>query len=118
MSSYVPEYSVGVKIVSVIPSDRDEKLPTVHGIAVYLDDETCVPKVVMDNVVLTGLRTAAASALSIRYIKPSSSGSLAIIGAGYQASFHVKFIDLVFLYMFYICDKRDPNKNQYKYYYT
>lgn len=93
MPSYVPEYGVGVKIVSVIPSNRDKKLPTIPGIAVYFDDETGVPKAVMDGAVLTGLRTAAASALSVRYMKPSNSGSLAIIGAGYQARFHVKFIE-------------------------
>ncbi len=92
MSSYVPGYGVGVKIVSVIPSNRDKGLPTIPGLAVYLDDETGVPKAIMDGTVLTGLRTAAASALSIRYMKPANGGILSVIGAGYQARFHMRFI--------------------------
>ena len=96
MPSYVPDYGVGVKIVSVIPSNRDLGLPTIPGLAVYFDDVTGVPKAIMDGTVLTGLRTAAASTLSVKYMKPSKSGLLGVIGAGYQARFHMKFIGSVF----------------------
>lgn len=92
MSSHVPEYGVGVKIVSVISSNRERSLPTIPGIAVYLDDETGLPKAVMDGAVLTGLRTAAASTVSLRYMKHCDGGVVTVIGAGYQARFHIRFI--------------------------
>lgn len=96
MSAYIPEEGVGVKIVSVIPANREKGLPTISGIVVLLDEETGLPKAVMDGAVLTGLRTAAASAISVRHLKPKDEGVLSIIGAGYQAKYHLKFIETQF----------------------
>ena len=96
MASHVPGAGVGVKIVSVIPSNRDKGLPTIPGIVVLFNDETGIPKAIMDGAVLTGLRTAATSAISVKYLKPGDGGTMTIIGAGYQAVYHLWFIGSVF----------------------
>jgi ornithine cyclodeaminase/alanine dehydrogenase-like protein (mu-crystallin family) len=96
MPSHVPGSGVGVKVVSVIPSNRDRELPTIPGVVILFDDETGVPKAVMDGAVLTGLRTAATSAISVKYLKPRDGGVVTVIGAGYQAMYHLWFIGSVF----------------------
>ncbi len=91
MQSYVPDYGVGVKVVNIIPKNVERGLPTIQAIVTLFDPETGSPKAVMEGGVLTALRTAAASALSIKYLAPRTPGPVAIIGAGYQARYQLKF---------------------------
>ncbi len=96
MPSHIKGYGIAVKVVSVIPSNRDRNLPTIPGAVLYFDEETGLLKALMDGAVLTGLRTAAAVSLSIKYLKPTNSGILAILGTGYQARYQVRFASKVF----------------------
>ncbi len=90
MQAYVPNYGVGVKIVNVIPENLKRGLPTIQALVTLFDEVNGSPLAVIEGSVLTALRTAAASALSIKYLAPEE-GSLAIIGTGYQARYQLKF---------------------------
>ncbi len=91
MQSYVPNYGVGVKVVNVVPSNVERGLPTIQALVTLYDPITGSPLAVMEGSVLTALRTAAASALSVKYLAPSEAGPLTIIGAGYQARYQLRF---------------------------
>ncbi len=96
MQSYVPNYGVGVKAVNIIPANAERGLPTINAIAILLDSETGKPLALLDGTVLTGLRTAAACALSVKLMAPEKRGALSIIGTGYQARYILRFVSTVF----------------------
>lgn len=62
------------------------------GIVVLDDAETGQPLAIMEGAMVTGLRTAAASALSCRALAPSDARTLAIVGSGLQAKTHLEAI--------------------------
>ncbi len=90
MQAYVPNHGVGVKIVNVIPKNVERGLPTIQALVTLFDEDLGSPLAVIEGSVLTALRTAAASALSIKYLAPTE-GSLGIIGTGYQARYQLRF---------------------------
>lgn len=96
MPSYVPGYGVGVKTVNIIPSNLDRGLPTIQALTALFDPENGSPLAIMEGAVLTGLRTAAATALSAKLMAPRDSGPLGIIGTGYQARFQLRFVSHFF----------------------
>jgi len=96
MPSYVPGYGVGVKTVNIIPSNIDRGLPTIQALTTLFDPDNGSPLAIMEGAVLTGLRTAAATALSARLMAPGDSGPLGIIGTGYQARFQLRFVSHFF----------------------
>lgn len=96
MQSYVPGYGVGVKIVNIIPSNVERGLPTIQAIVTLFDPVNGSPLAVMEGGVLTALRTAAASAVSAKYMAPNEPGALAIIGTGYQARYQLRFVSAFF----------------------
>ncbi len=92
MQSYVPGEGVGVKVVNIIPSNRERGLPTIQALVSLYDPVTGSPQAIMEGGVLTALRTAAASALSVKLLAPKEKGAVAVIGTGYQARFQLRFI--------------------------
>jgi len=97
MQSYVPGYGVGVKIVNVIPSNIERGLPTIQALVTLFDSVNGSPLAVMEGGVLTALRTAAASAVSAKYMAPKESGAIAVIGTGYQARYQLRFVSEYFM---------------------
>ncbi len=73
---------VGLKVVSVVPSNSDRNLPTIVGLYLLLDSRTGTPLALMDGGALTVRRTAAASALAARHLARHDSRSLLMVGAG------------------------------------
>lgn len=117
MQSYVPDYGVGVKIVNIIPANRERGLPTIQAIVTLFDPITGCPLAVIEGGVLTALRTAAASAVSAKYMAPQEEGALAIIGTGYQARYQLKFVAHVFKPVeIRIYDIREEAMNEFKKY--
>lgn len=96
MQSYVPGYGVGVKIVNVIPANRQKGLPTIQALVTLFDPVTGTPLAVLEGGVLTALRTAAASAVSAKYMAPEKRGAIAVIGTGYQARYQLRFVSHIF----------------------
>jgi alanine dehydrogenase len=84
--------ALGAKIVSVYRGNPARGLPTVTSIYVLSDYETGVPLAIMDGGYLTGIRTAAGSAVATRALAPEGARTLGVFGTGVQARFHVETI--------------------------
>ena len=78
---------LGVKLVTVVPENRERQLPTVQALFVLLDTMTGTPLALMDGEALTLRRTAAASALASDYLSRADSQHLLIVGTGQLAPY-------------------------------
>ena len=90
----MPAYSgsqnaLGTKIVSVFEQNGERNLDVVQAVYLLLDAETGVPISLMDGRFITGIRTAATSAVATKFMATSGRKQLAIFGAGTQARFHI-----------------------------
>jgi len=81
--------AVGLKWISGYPGNQARGLPYITGLLILNDPDTGIPISVMDATWITGIRTAAASAVSARRLARPDSSSLAILGCGVQGTFHV-----------------------------
>jgi ornithine cyclodeaminase/alanine dehydrogenase len=86
---------LGTKLVSVYPRNPTRGLPTIGALYVLSDFETGFPSAVMDAGFITGLRTAAASAVATRFMAREDAHTLGIFGTGVQAEFHALAIPAV-----------------------
>lgn len=84
--------ALGAKIVSVFRGNSARGLPTVSSIYVLSDYETGAPLAIMDGSYLTGIRTAAGSAVATRELARPDACTLGVFGTGVQARFHVETI--------------------------
>ncbi|ADY00425.1 ornithine cyclodeaminase [Vulcanisaeta moutnovskia 768-28] len=84
-----------VKIVNVIESNKLRGLPTTQGVVVLMNDVTGQPMAVINGTALTAWRTAAATAVSIKYMARGMD-KMAIIGAGLQAKYHLILLSRAF----------------------
>jgi ornithine cyclodeaminase len=72
-----------LKVATGFPANRDRGLPSADGMFVLLDAATGAPSLVLEeHGYLTDLRTAAAIALTLRYLAPREARSALLIGAG------------------------------------
>ncbi len=79
----------GVKSITVFPTNPSRGAPAILGLVLLNDADTGRPLAVMDAGYLTGVRTAAASAVATRLLANPDASSLALIGAGVQAATHL-----------------------------
>ncbi|WP_069808195.1 ornithine cyclodeaminase family protein [Vulcanisaeta thermophila] len=100
---------VAVKVVNVISRNASRGLPTTQGLVLLFDDETGTPRAVINGTALTAWRTAAATAVSIRYLARDTD-SIAIIGAGLQARYHAVLFMRVFNVRKFIINSRTREK--------
>lgn len=82
----------GLKWVAGFAKNYQRDLPNVTGLQVYNDTETGIPLAVMDCSHLTGLRTAAVSAIIARLCARPGAEVLALAGCGFQGSMHLWFM--------------------------
>ena len=96
MPGYLGEpSSFGVKIVSIYPRAPDSPYGSHVGAVMIFDVEEGLPLALLDGNELTGIRTAAASALATRVLARSGSATLAVLGTGTQAQHHVQALACV-----------------------
>jgi ornithine cyclodeaminase/alanine dehydrogenase-like protein (mu-crystallin family) len=81
--------AVGIKWVSGYPGNQALGLPYISGLIILNDPGTGIPIVVMDATWVTGVRTAAATAVAARRLARPDSSVLAILACGVQGTFHV-----------------------------
>ena len=87
MPAYIPSLSLaGVKIVNVHPGNPRIGFPTVMALTVILDPGTGIPVAILNATGLTDLRTGASGGIAAKYLAPSHSVSLGIVGSGRQAA--------------------------------
>ena len=82
MPAWQPGRQIGVKIVTVFPSNAERNLPAVMGAYLLIDGKTGSPKALIDGPMLTLKRTAAASALASSYLSRPDSERLLMVGTG------------------------------------
>jgi ornithine cyclodeaminase/alanine dehydrogenase-like protein (mu-crystallin family) len=81
--------AVGTKVVSIFRDNPARGLPTLASMYLLSDYETGAAVAVMDGTYLTGLRTAAGSAVATRELARPDAHTLGVFGTGVQARFHV-----------------------------
>ncbi|EFA83456.1 hypothetical protein PPL_03604 [Heterostelium album PN500] len=85
---------MGLKIVSVAPDNAKKSLPTVPATILLVDPTTGIPQALVGGTFLTGFRTAAGTAVAVKYLERSKSDCkvLSIFGSGLQALCHIEAI--------------------------
>ncbi|HEU5139320.1 MAG TPA: cyclodeaminase [Bacillales bacterium] len=91
-SAYVRgEEIFAVKLSSGFFDNYKLGLPSGNGLMVLINSRTGVPEaVLLDNGYLTDVRTAAAGAITAKYLAPERVRTAGVIGAGTQARFQMK----------------------------
>ena len=93
MPCYIPDMNIfSLKLVTVYPGNLQRGLPTINAVVIVLDAETGVAKLVAEARALTGLRTAAATAVSVKYLARRDSEIVGIVGCGYQAVWQARVL--------------------------
>ena len=85
MPAWEAEGFLGVKLITVSPENSQFQLPSIQGLYFLFDVLQGTPLAQLEAKTLTGIRTAAASALASRYLSRADSSSLLMIGTGAMA---------------------------------
>jgi thiomorpholine-carboxylate dehydrogenase len=85
----VAEDAMGAKLVCFFPKNAGSKVPTHLAMIMLLESETGQPLAFMDGRLITEMRTAAVSAAVTKYLAPTNSKVLALLGSGVQAKAHL-----------------------------
>ncbi len=97
MPAYIPAMnSVGVKWVSGYPGNPEKGLPYINGLLIYNDPATGLPLAVMDCAWITAMRTAAASAVSAKYLARQESSTIGILACGVQGRTNLEAMNVLF----------------------
>ncbi len=82
MPAWQPGGRLGVKLVTVVPDNRERGLPSVHALYVLMDANSGAPLALLDGEALTLRRTAAVSALASSMLSRPDSRTLLVVGNG------------------------------------
>lgn len=85
----------GVKVLSVFPHNHQLGIDSHQGIVVLFDKKHGQPLAIVNAAEITGIRTAAVSAVATRELAHEDASDLVIIGCGFQALKHVEAMCLV-----------------------
>ena len=85
-----------VKMSSGFFDNRKLGLPSLSGMMILLSTKTGFPQaILLDNGYLTDVRTGMAGALAARYLAPETIETAGVIGAGSQARYQMRALQLV-----------------------
>jgi ornithine cyclodeaminase len=90
-----PQNGAVSKFGSVNPANTAGGLPSIAAVIVVLDPLTGRPAAIMDGVVITTRRTAAASAVAVEALSTPDATGLAVLGCGTQGREHVRTLPRV-----------------------
>ena len=97
MPAFIPAMrSAGLKWVSGYPGNQALGLPYITGLLVLNDVETGLPYAVMDCTWITAYRTAAATALSARYLARPDCRIAWILACGVQGRTNLEALKVIF----------------------
>ena len=77
--------ALGVKIVTVVPQNKQIGKKTINGIVMLSDFQTGEPLALLEGSYLTMIRTGALSGVATKYLARHNAKTLCIIGTGEQA---------------------------------
>ncbi len=81
--------SVGVKVITVFPSNQGSEYDSHQGVVLLFDTRHGLLRAIVDGTAVTAIRTAAVSGVATRLLARPDAAELAIIGAGTQARTHL-----------------------------
>lgn len=97
MPAYIPSMeSAGIKWVSGYPENQARNLPYISGLLILNDVQTGIPYAVMDCTWITAYRTAAATALSAKYLARPDSETAGILACGVQGRTNLEALAALF----------------------
>lgn len=97
MPAYIPSLgAAGIKWVSGYPENQEKGKPYISGLLILNNDETGFPIAVMDCTWITAYRTAAASALSAKYLARPDSHVAGILACGVQGRTNLEALAAIF----------------------
>ena len=97
MPAYIPGMgSAGIKWVGGFPENYQRGLPYITGLLILNDPETGLPLSVMDCSWITGMRTAAATAVAARRLARPESSVLGMLGCGVQGRTNTEALNVLF----------------------
>jgi ornithine cyclodeaminase len=79
--------ALGVKLVTVMPGNRERGLGTVNSTYLLFDRASGAPRALIDGDALTLRRTAAASLLAARHLARADAANVLVVGTGRLAPF-------------------------------
>ncbi len=82
--------TLGIKVVAIFPGNHGTELDAHQGVVLLFDTTDGRLLAVMDATEITGIRTAAVSAVATRHLATPDAGDLAILGSGTQAQTHLE----------------------------
>lgn len=88
--------ALGAKIISVFPGNHGTEFDAHQGIVLLYEAVHGSLKAIIDATAVTGIRTAAVSAVATRKLANPETKSLAILGAGTQGRAHLEAMRLLF----------------------
>ncbi len=87
--------SIGVKVLTVFPGNHGSAFDSHQGAVLLFEAKHGSLEAVLDATAITGIRTAAVSAVATRGLARTNASTLAILGSGVQARMHIESIRLV-----------------------
>lgn len=93
MLAWAPGELITLKTVNVFHDNHTHGLPSHMAVIGLFDAETGAPVANMDGAVITGVRTAAGSMLTIRELARKDAKIATVIGGGVQAREHLRLLD-------------------------
>lgn len=82
----------GLKWVGAFARNGERDLPNVSGVQIFNDTATGIPLAIMECAYLTGLRTAAVSAIVARECAVEGAETLGLAGCGFEGTKHLRFL--------------------------
>jgi len=92
MPSYLggdPNGTMAVKVLTFYPNNPAAGLPAITATVLLHDPATGALLAIMDGASITGLRTAAGSAVATKYLARAEAATVGILGSGVQAETHL-----------------------------
>ena len=79
----------GAKLISYLPDNVTADFPAVQGVIVLFEEKHGAAIAIVDAMAITAVRTAAASGMATRVLARQNSHTLALLGYGVQAAYHL-----------------------------
>jgi N-[(2S)-2-amino-2-carboxyethyl]-L-glutamate dehydrogenase len=80
-----PVGAMGMKWIGSFPANRERGLPRASALIILNCPKTGMPLAVMDGTLISAMRTGAMTGLGVRYLAPSETRKVGVIGAGVQS---------------------------------
>jgi alanine dehydrogenase len=97
MPSFIEDIdSMGAKVITVFPGNHGTEYDAHQGIVLLFETGHGCLRAIVDGTAITGIRTAAVSAVATKLLARADTRTMAILGAGTQARAHLDAMRILF----------------------